>query len=401
VEVAKEDPSLIMPGHVFIIDHGHGRGHTGIVERVEGGLLVTIEGNTNEAGSGNGIGVFRRQGRRIADINVGFIDYSSQRLGQSGGVPSVPPSPVEPEEPKVPPVEPTEIQKPPPLPSEIAPFDPNASSGGLLRAAVLAGAYEPPQWVEIPFEGLLVRVGAHTLRANVGGRLLRLPVSYDDVIAISDALHWVPPTAKLSDAIHAASTMRLAPITLVRDGHPEDQDAMTRLVFVLRHNERIDEDIPEGRWNELASTEGKDWILSNRNLLKARQSKGKGATTYGWHLLDGGMIQKPGPDNSPPWHDDQHWDYSQTLRPIDRNAIRLSDGAVVDLLDELGRGLKPGVLDPFRTPKGIAARTLALGAPFEQEKPKKKQKKKAKAKTKSKAKGGKKRGKGKKSDNAS
>jgi hypothetical protein len=36
---------------IFIMDTGPagGAGHTGIVDRIEGGTLVTIEGNTNEA----------------------------------------------------------------------------------------------------------------------------------------------------------------------------------------------------------------------------------------------------------------------------------------------------------------------------------------------------------------
>ncbi len=72
---AKDNPSLVKPGHIFVIDHGGGAGHTGIVERVVGGKLVTIEGNTNDGGSREGIGVFRRDGRKIAQINKGFIDY--------------------------------------------------------------------------------------------------------------------------------------------------------------------------------------------------------------------------------------------------------------------------------------------------------------------------------------
>ena len=39
--------------------------------------LVTNEGNTNDGGSRDGIGVFRRQARKIAQINKGFIDYGS------------------------------------------------------------------------------------------------------------------------------------------------------------------------------------------------------------------------------------------------------------------------------------------------------------------------------------
>ena len=78
-EQAKNNPSLVQPGMIFIIDTGlpGGTGHTGIVESVIGGKLVTIEGNTNEGGVREGIGVFRRTARKIAGINKGFIDYSS------------------------------------------------------------------------------------------------------------------------------------------------------------------------------------------------------------------------------------------------------------------------------------------------------------------------------------
>jgi hypothetical protein len=68
---------LVRPGHIFILDTGAagGAGHTGLIERVVSGKLVTIEGNTNDGGAREGVGVFRRQGRRIRDVNVGFIDY--------------------------------------------------------------------------------------------------------------------------------------------------------------------------------------------------------------------------------------------------------------------------------------------------------------------------------------
>ena len=71
--------ALVRPGHIFVIDTGDpgGAGHTGLVESVAAGKLVTIEGNTNDGGSREGIGVFRRNGRRIRDINVGFVDYGA------------------------------------------------------------------------------------------------------------------------------------------------------------------------------------------------------------------------------------------------------------------------------------------------------------------------------------
>lgn len=66
--------SLVKPGHIFIINTGGSHGHTGLVEKVEGGIIHTIEGNTNPSGSSNGIGVFRNM-RKIAKINRGFIEY--------------------------------------------------------------------------------------------------------------------------------------------------------------------------------------------------------------------------------------------------------------------------------------------------------------------------------------
>ena len=72
------DPTIVRPGQIFIIDVNApgGDGHTGLVAGVEAGRLLTIEGNTNDGTSGADVGVFRRSGRKIADINVGFIDYT-------------------------------------------------------------------------------------------------------------------------------------------------------------------------------------------------------------------------------------------------------------------------------------------------------------------------------------
>jgi hypothetical protein len=71
---AMNNPMLITPGQIFIINTGGASGHTGIIERVEGGFIHTIEGNSNPEGSSNGIGVFRNT-RKIAKINKGFLEY--------------------------------------------------------------------------------------------------------------------------------------------------------------------------------------------------------------------------------------------------------------------------------------------------------------------------------------
>lgn len=62
------------PGDVFVMDYGHGKGHTGFVERMlDGGLIETIEGNTNDEGSREGYEVARRQ-RPMARV-LGYLRF--------------------------------------------------------------------------------------------------------------------------------------------------------------------------------------------------------------------------------------------------------------------------------------------------------------------------------------
>lgn len=73
-QAAMADPSRVLPGSVFILDFGGGAGHTGFVEANSGGLLTTIEGNSNDSGSANGIGVFRLRRRNLANTGLkGFL----------------------------------------------------------------------------------------------------------------------------------------------------------------------------------------------------------------------------------------------------------------------------------------------------------------------------------------
>jgi len=65
----------IQAGDIGILDLGSGHGHTFFITGAwpEQDLIHTIEGNTNDDGSADGIGVFRRQ-RRISDPHfVGAI----------------------------------------------------------------------------------------------------------------------------------------------------------------------------------------------------------------------------------------------------------------------------------------------------------------------------------------
>ena len=72
---ARRDPSIVVPGMVFFIDTGGSRGHVGLVAANVNGALETIEGNTNDGGSREGIGVFRRSRRRVSAISLGFAGF--------------------------------------------------------------------------------------------------------------------------------------------------------------------------------------------------------------------------------------------------------------------------------------------------------------------------------------
>lgn len=65
-------------GAIFCIDHGHGLGHAGLVEEIDGtGNLVTIEGNTSRDGGREGDGVWRRY-RKPTEINLGYLDFGRE-----------------------------------------------------------------------------------------------------------------------------------------------------------------------------------------------------------------------------------------------------------------------------------------------------------------------------------
>lgn len=67
-----QDPQ---PGDIFIMDHGHGLGHTGIIEKVDqDGTLHTIEGNTNDEGVREGYEVCRRVRHQQKPI-IGYLRF--------------------------------------------------------------------------------------------------------------------------------------------------------------------------------------------------------------------------------------------------------------------------------------------------------------------------------------
>lgn len=70
-KIPNRNLEAVKPGDVFIMDFGGGKGHTGFVEKIEKGIIYTIEGNTNDEGSREGVEVARRQ-RAVSEIK-GFI----------------------------------------------------------------------------------------------------------------------------------------------------------------------------------------------------------------------------------------------------------------------------------------------------------------------------------------
>ena len=72
---ALANPALVLPGAQFFLDFGGGHGHTGIVERIDGNIIHTIEGNSNDEGSREGYEVCRRERNLTDTLLKGFINY--------------------------------------------------------------------------------------------------------------------------------------------------------------------------------------------------------------------------------------------------------------------------------------------------------------------------------------
>jgi lysozyme family protein len=74
-EIAAGDPDQVQPGHLFFINTGNGHGHVGLVVSQTDGEMKTIEGNTNELGGREGIGVFART-RPVRHATLGFAEFT-------------------------------------------------------------------------------------------------------------------------------------------------------------------------------------------------------------------------------------------------------------------------------------------------------------------------------------
>jgi len=209
-----------------------------------------------------------------------------------------------------------------------------------LLSAFRAGQTEELTWVDVPVGDLIITVACDAMKGPLGDRTgVRLPVTYEEAVAICRELGCVMPTQAICDAMYTQAKARLDHVPLVRTA--ADSAKMCNCEFVLRFHDRVEKqllgigpspgDLVFGAW--------KLWILHPRIVEK-------GAVNYGfWNLETRKPVQSVGGR-----HDAKHYDYSQLLQPVKRMARDARTGAVVDLLDHLGHQARipPKYLSAYR-----------------------------------------------------
>ena len=214
----------------------------------------------------------------------------------------------------------------------------------------MAGDHEYIAWTGIQFEGMTVHVSSDAIKVlvprdtlrqvlrdegfeapeSLGDARIRFPVCYEQHVAACRKYDWVPPTAALSDAIWRAAGTKIDPKGLVQ--RQQDARFMATMGFILKHNQGVDAALAaKGALSGtlVAGGVGKDWILHKR--LEER-----GAVNYGWHRSSGSPVQPVAAT-----HDRKHFDYSQVLRAVRREA-RAADGSSVDLLEWMRKSHRDG-----------------------------------------------------------
>jgi N-acetyl-anhydromuramyl-L-alanine amidase AmpD len=211
-----------------------------------------------------------------------------------------------------------------------------------IVARVRSGEHCPIRWARVPWGRVVLHVGEDAL--SIGG--VRQCVTATTAQQLADLLGCSLPTPEIVDTIHAAAAVRIRPC--IQAPGPE----MASAAAMERHSAAVGAQIA-GRAG-LASTVGKEWVLSSRLSPSV-------AANYGW--------PSTGAPNGRIWqtlghrHNAQHVDYSQIFRPVARAC--LVDGAPADLHDVLrSRGLtilrQPGVaeLEAVDVAPGPAADTI-------------------------------------------
>lgn len=214
--------------------------------------------------------------------------------------------------------------------------------------AVKQGFIRPIRWTQVhsyaPGHEAVLEVMTDALALGDESDFVRLNVNHTTAQRIADVLGAALPTSRISDLANMQATVRLRPCL-------QTPDAMIAYTSrMIRHSACVEER-RAGR-EGLASTVGKDWVLTNR--LVGRPDH---AANYGWH--------DPSAPNGRVWqpvglaHDRWHVDYSQVVRLV-RPAVMV-DGRAMPLAEVL---VSPA-LSPLVSSEGPLAITRHPGVPPE------------------------------------
>jgi hypothetical protein len=222
-----------------------------------------------------------------------------------------------------------------------------------IVSRVRAREHCPIRWARVRWGRVTLHVGEDALMLDA----VRQCVTATTAQRLADALGCILPTPEIVDAVHAAAVVHLRPC--IQPPGPE----MSSAEAMRRHSDAVNAQLAglPGLFERpgLASTVGKDWVLSPRLTASV-------AANYGWHdtrAPNGRLWQTLGHRHGP-----THVDYSQTYRPVARAC--LLDGAPADLRDVLrDQGLailrQPGVVEtsPVDEAPGPPADTLPAPPP--------------------------------------
>jgi len=137
----------------------------------------------------------------------------------------------------------------------------------------------------------------------VGRDYYSQPLSTGKAVRIAKANNWIIPTPRMVDAIWEAADLKVEPITA---GNLGETNKGANQAQYDKHAAAVAEQLA-GKEYQLVAGNSKDIVYIPTAFGKPVNKLG----IYGWHRLDGTVIQKE------MWgHGEGYEDYSQKLRPV-------------------------------------------------------------------------------------
>jgi len=204
------------------------------------------------------------------------------------------------------------------------PEQPSEQREEMILRAVEEGRHDPIIWAPLGVgldQGVEILLNVASDALKIDGK--RVNVNMTTMQKIVDVLGHAFPTSRISDLIYLHADVVIGACTQT----PDSKMAYTSRT--LKHSAAVDKKIA-GRAG-LASTVGKDWVLSNRLVGKPDKS-----ANYGWQDPSAAYTSPGGIklwQNLGTAHDRWHVDYSQVVRLVSRNCM--VDGEHADLMDLL------------------------------------------------------------------